>query len=85
MVGLFAETLYDKLGLDELKEAAMLIRVSLFTQESQTSWSLGLESRRTGSDSFRKYSSTAKKRAYSCNRGHHVECVLEAEAHDQRE
>ena len=71
IVALFAGTLYAKLGLDVLKDAAM---VSLLHKKPKQDGDLGRESRRTGTDSFRKYGSTEKKRAYSCNRGHHVGC-----------
>ena len=74
MGALFAGTLYDKLGLDALKDAAMIIPVSLLHENPKQDGDLGRESRRTGSDSFRKYGSTEKRRAYSCNREHHVGC-----------
>ena len=72
MLALFAGTLYDKLGLDALKDAAMIIPFSLQHIKPKQDGDLGRESRRTGTDSFRKYGSTEKQRAYSCNRGHHV-------------
>ena len=76
MVALFAVTLDDKLGLDALKDAAMVIPVSLLHKNPKQDGDLGRESRRTGSNSFRKYGSTEKKHAYTCNRGHYVVCPL---------
>ena len=52
MVALFAGTLYDKLGLDALKDAATITPVSLPHKTPKQDGDLGRISRRTGSDSF---------------------------------